>query len=187
MEKFQNLHPKVEVRISATTRVVDFNAEDVDVAIRFGPGHYPGLHSERLKVEDVVPVAIPRLAQQLKEPSDLLRVTLLRNDGLVWDPSFPDWQSWLKSAGLDPTKATIRAYGDEASLVIQATLAGLGVALMWRTLIADELSRGRLCAVFPGQELNNAYHFVCPQRNLSAPGVAAFREWIKTEMETSHA
>ena len=187
LERFQSRNPKIEVRLFATTRVVDFATEDVDVAIRFGPGQYPGLHSERLKTEEVLPVAVPRLAQQLKTPGDLLSVTLLRNDGVAWDPGFPDWNSWLKSSGIDPAKATIRAYGDEAALVIQATLAGLGVALMWRTLIADELTDGRLCAVFPGQELSNAYHFVCPERNLHNPSVAAFRDWIKTEMEFLHA
>ena len=162
-------------------------AEDVDVAIRFGPGKYPGLYSERLKVEEMVPVAAPRLAAQLTSPQDLLGVTLLRNDGLLWDPNFHGWQTWLKAAGIDPAKATIRAYGDEPSLVIEAALAGLGVALIWRTLVADELAQGRLIAVFPSTALNNAYHFVCPHSTLDNDNVAAFRDWIKTEMESPHA
>jgi LysR family glycine cleavage system transcriptional activator len=184
LERFNTIAPKVEVRLTASTRLVDFTTDDVDLAIRFGPGHYPGLHSERLKVEEVVPVAAPRLAQQLKKPSDLLGVTLLRNDGMLWDPNFHDWKTWLKSEGVDPTHATIRAYGDEATLVIEAALAGLGVALIWRTLIADELAQGRLCAVFPGTQLTNAYHFVCPHRSLEKAHIDVFRNWIKSEMET---
>jgi len=187
LERFQTLHPKTDVRLVATTRLVDFATEDVDVAIRFGRGNYPGLFSERLTVEEVVPVAAPRLARNLVSPQDLLGVTLLRNDSLLWDPNFPDWNTWLKSAGLDPATATTRSYGDEASLVIEAALSGLGVALMWRTLIADELDQGRLCAVFPGTALINAFHFVCPHRTLDSPPIAAFRAWIKAEMENQGA
>ena len=182
LEQFQTHHPDLEVRISATTRVVNFATEDVDLAIRFGPGRYPGLYTQRLNVEEVIPIAAPHLAQRLHQPADLLNVTLLRNDAMIWDPNFPDWPTWLKAAGLDPAPATIRAYGDDAALAIQAALAGLGVALIWRTLVADELAQGRLCAVFPGQQLVNSYHFVCPDRNLNRPAVAAFRQWIESAM-----
>jgi len=187
LDRFQAKHPNVEVRLSATARLVDFATEDVDLAIRYGPGTYPGLFSERLKVEEAVAVSSPKLAGQIKSPADLLTVTLLRNDAMFWDPSFPDWASWLKSANLDPALATIRSYGEEASLVIQAAIEGLGVALICRTLVADELERGRLSIVMPGWELSNAYHFVCPQRNLNLASVTAFRDWIKTEMESPYA
>ena len=182
LDRFQSQHPHLDVRISATTRLVDFAAEDVDVAIRFGPGHYPGLYSQRLSDEEVIPVAAPKLAARLQNPADLLSVTLLRNAAMAWDPQFPDWPSWLEAWHLDPAQATMRAYGDEATLVIQAAQEGLGVALAWRTLVADELAQGRLVAVFPGQRLSNAYHFVCSPRGLNHPAIAAFRDWMVAEM-----
>ena len=182
LDRFQTQHPQLDVRISATTRLVDFASEDVDVAIRFGPGHYPGLYSQQLSDEEVIPVAAPKLAERLHQPADLLSVTLLRNAAMAWDPHFPDWPTWLTAWGVDSAQAIQRDYGDEASLVIQAALGGLGVALAWRTLVADELATGHLVAVFPGQRLANAYHFVCRPRALNHPAIAAFRQWMVAEM-----
>ena len=39
---FREQHPDIDVRIAASERLVDFNREDVDVAIRFGSGHLAG-------------------------------------------------------------------------------------------------------------------------------------------------
>lgn len=182
LDRFQQAHPDLEIRIMSTTRLVNFATEEVDVGIRFGGGKYPGLQTERLNVDEVVPVAVPALAARLKTPQDLLGVVLLRNDAMAWDPTFPDWPSWLRAEGVDASQATIRNYGDEAALLIHSALAGLGVLLASRTLVSEELAEGRLTAVFPGQELTNAYHFVCLPERWDTPKIAAFRDWMRAEM-----
>lgn len=185
LDAFQQAHPDIEIRIMATTRLVNFATEEVDVGIRFGGGSYPGLRTQRLNVDEVVPVATPSLAAKLKTPQDLLGVTLLRNDAMAWDPTFPDWPSWLRAAGIDPGGATIRSYGDEAALLIHSALAGLGVLLSSHTLVSQELAENRLVAVFPGQELANAYHFVCLPERWDTPKIAVFRHWMLAEMAAS--
>ncbi|MGE5545870.1 MAG: transcriptional regulator GcvA [Solirubrobacterales bacterium] len=184
LERFQALHPDIELRLSATTRLVDFASEDVDLAIRYGTGRYPGLHVERLRAEAVVPVAAPRIAEGLKQPGDLAAVVLLHNEAMRWDPTYPDWPGWLRAVGVEvPPDLRIRSFSD-ATLVVQAALAGLGVALMWEMLVADDLAAGRLVALFPRQPLVNSYHLVCPPRRLDSPKVAAFRAWIMEEAAT---
>lgn len=181
MGRFQERHPEIDLRLSATTRLVNFDTEDVDIAIRYGPGRYPGLHVERMKAEEVVPVAHPLLAARLKDPADLLGVTLLHNSAMDWDTTFPTWAAWLAEAGVAVAAVPNPRRFDDFNLVVQATLAGLGVALVWRTLVADDLAAGRLAALFPAQPLTNAYHLVCPPKYLDSPKVAAFREWVLEE------
>lgn len=186
LERFQARHPDIELRLSASTRLVDFDTEDVDLTIRYGAGRYPGLHVERLKAEAVVAVAHPRLAETLRRPADLLGAMLLHNEGMDWDPTYPDWPRWLAEAGVADAEAAgklrLRPFGD-ANLVIQAAMAGLGAALMWQTLVAEDLDAGRLVALFPAQPLTNAYHLVCPKKYLDSPKVAAFRDWVREEAE----
>jgi LysR family glycine cleavage system transcriptional activator len=183
LERFSLKHPDIELHLQATTRAVDFASEDVDVAVRYGAGRYPGLHVERLRAETVVAVAHPRLAAGLRQASDLTRTTLLHNTGLSWDPTFPDWPTWLRNAGVIATAPLRIRKFDEANMVIEAALAGLGVALVWRTLVNEELASGRLLALFEEQPLANAYHFVCPPERLGLPRVAAFRQWLLEELK----
>ncbi len=185
LQRFEAAHPGIELRLSATTRLVSFEAEGVDAAIRYGNGRYPGLHAERLRAEFVVAVAAPRLAEGLTAPADLMDAVLLHNQAMGWDSSFPDWPNWLRDAGLTVDRPLkIRQFGD-AALVMEAALAGLGVALIWRTLIEEDLTAGRLKALFSAVPVANAYHLVCPHKNLHKPNVAAFRSWIKSEMESA--
>ncbi len=182
LDAFHNAHPDIDLRLAATTRLVDFAVDDVDVAIRYGPGHYPGLHADKLKTEEIVPVASPRLAERLAAPRDLLDMVLLHNESMDWDPTFPSWPRWLRDAGVETGGALrLRRFSD-TNLVIEAAVAGLGVGLTWRTLASEELAQGRLVAIFPGQPSGSAYHLVCPPRRLDDPPVAAFRRWVRTRM-----
>jgi LysR family glycine cleavage system transcriptional activator len=179
--RFQAWHPDIDLRLSASIRLVNFDTEDVDMAIRYGSGHYPGLHVERLKAEEVVPVAAPQLAERLHTVGDLLGVTLLHNTAVDWDTTYPTWSSWLANAGIAvPPNLKTRCF-DDFNLVIQAVLAGLGVALVWHTLISEEIANGRVVPLFPAQPLANAYHLVCPFKSLDNPKVAAFRQWVCEE------
>ncbi|HLO77829.1 MAG TPA: transcriptional regulator GcvA [Magnetospirillum sp.] len=181
LARFQTRHPDIDLRLSASIRLVDFATEDVDVAIRYGAGHYPGLHVERVKMEEVVPVACPHLAERLVAVADLLEVPLLHNSALDWDATFPTWSGWLTDAGVVvPAELKPRRF-DDFNLVLQAVLSGLGAALVWRTLVAEEINSGRLVPLFPAQPLANAYHLVCPPKHLDNPKVAAFRDWIMEE------
>jgi LysR family glycine cleavage system transcriptional activator len=181
LERFNSRYPDIELHLLATPRMIDFQTEQVDLAVRYGSGRYPGLHADRLRAESVAAVAHPRLAAGLKHPSDLLGATLLHNSGLNWDPTFPDWPTWMRDAGVVPAAPLrIRTF-DDANLLIEAVLAGLGVALLSLTLVTDELASGRMLALFPEQPLPNAYHFVCPPGHLGQPRVAAFRQWLLEE------
>lgn len=179
LEDFHTRHPDIELRLLATRRLVDFTLEDVDVAVRFGAGPYPDLHAERLMPESIVPVASPSLAATINTPADLLCCTLLHDESHNWDAAFPDWETWLISLGVTiETPARIRHFG-EVNLVIQGAVAGLGVALVWHSLVAEELRAGRLVQLF-GRSLTTqqGFHLVAPPNRLNLPKVKAFRDWL---------
>ena len=184
LERFQTRHPDIELRLLASVRVVNFDTEDVDMAVRYGHGHYPGLHVERLRAENMLVVAHPRFKEQLQAPADLVAAPLLHY-ATANDPTFPDWPTWLKSMGVEvKTALRIREFGD-INLVIEAAVSGLGAGMVWQSLVEEDIAAGRLVALFSEQPLSNAYHFVCPQQRLALPGVAAFRDWLLEEISPS--
>lgn len=181
LERFQAAHPEVELRLLASMRAVNFDTEDVDMAVRYGHGRYPGLHVQRLREETMLVVAHPRLSGDLRTPADLRHATLLHY-ATANDPVFPDWPTWLRNAGVAAdTPLRIREFGD-INLVIEAALSGLGVAMVWQSLVEADLTAGRLVSLYGKQPLANAYHFVCPPQRLALPGVVAFRDWLRAEI-----
>src|SRR5262249_14417261 len=144
---FQEGHPDIEVRIATATRLVDFRREEVDLAIRYGSGRWPGLRADWLMAEDVFPVCSPALIagdRPLRRPADIAHHTLLHVN-LYRD----EWLLWLTAAGL-PTSLAMRPglTFDLGLMALQAAIDGLGVALGRTPFVAADIAAGRLAAPF---------------------------------------
>ena len=135
-----------------------------------------------------MPVAVPAIAKTIHEPADLLNATLLHDEANAWDPAFPDWETWLMSLGVEFDKPLRLRYFGDSNITIQAAMSGSGVALVWRSLVVDELRAGRLVQLF-GQSLstNNRYHLLTTPNRFSLPKVMAFREWLMSQTQVSRA
>lgn len=178
LEDFQLRHPGIELRLSATKRAVNFQVEDVDLAIRFGAGNYPGLIVERLMPEAIIPVAAPALAATILTPDHLARSNLIEDDWHIKNGMFPDWPTWLATLGISATDLRIRHFGD-ASLGIQAAISGLGATLAWSSLVVDDLKAGRLVHLLD-QTIPSTlgYDLVVPKNRAALGKVNAFRTWL---------
>ncbi len=184
LEDFQDRHPEIELRLLATRRLVDFVLEDVDLAIRFGTGDYPDLDVERLMSESIVPVAAPAMAEGIRTPADLVRKPLINDEWHISRQVFPDWETWLASLGVLPDEPLRLRYFGDANLVLQAAVAGLGVALAWRSLVADDLARGSLVQVLDLSIPSDlGYHLVAPAARSHSAKAAAFRDWLMAEVK----
>jgi LysR family transcriptional regulator, glycine cleavage system transcriptional activator len=181
LNRFRDEHPDIDVRLSASDQLTDFDRSDVDIVVRYGHGNYPGLRVEKLLTEDVLfPVCSPSLLtgeHPLRTPEDLKYHTLLHDDMRI------DWDTWLTLAGvknIDPKKGP--SFND-SSMVLTAAMAGQGVALGRSTLAADDLIAGRLVRPFNQQGLKagHAYYIVCPEERADRPRIAAFRGWLLKE------
>src|ERR1700704_4450063 len=99
LSAFQEAHPRIDVRIPPSTALVDFKNGDVDAAIRYGRGHWPGLRADWLTADQLFPVCSPALLtgdRPLRCPQDLANHVLLHTSQGYDD----DWRLWLTPAGL---------------------------------------------------------------------------------------
>jgi LysR family glycine cleavage system transcriptional activator len=184
---FRDVHPQIDVRISASMHLVDLDVDDVDCAIRYGTGDYGELFAERLLEETMFPVCSASFLAAngpFKKPRDLARLTLLHDDSPDQDPSCPDWRMWLKAAGVGGVDASRGLRFNQSSLVLEAAIAGHGVALAKGQLAADDLRAGRLVRPLDvTRTLDFAYYLVCPRRKIALAKVEAFRSWLRTEAQ----
>jgi LysR family glycine cleavage system transcriptional activator len=163
----------------------------VDCAIRYGAGNYAGLAVERLMTESVFPVCSPALLKG-KHPLDhaeaLQHHTLLHDDSPDLDPSCPDWRMWLRAAGVAAVSPAQGPRFNQSSLVLDAALAGQGVALAKAQLANEDIKSGRLVRPFgTEQRVEFGYYFICPTDKSPLPKVRAFRDWLRGEAKSAVA
>jgi LysR family transcriptional regulator, glycine cleavage system transcriptional activator len=182
MSRFQDRHPEIELRIAAAERLIDFARDDVDVAVRFGPGGWPGVCAERIVDEAVTPVCNSAVAERLREPADLAGFTLLHEQKLPFDPT-PDWATWLAAAGVAEIDASRGPRFSHTHMMLQTAMDGHGVALSGLVLVADDIAAGRLVAPFDIRLTSPFnYYLVCPSATAERPKIRAFWEWVKEEI-----
>ena len=170
--------------------VVDFASGEIDLAIRYGAGRYPGLETIKLMSETVIPVASPALleASPLATPDDLARHVLLHDGSPDADDSCPDWAMWLAARGLKGVDGTRGPRFNQSSLVIEAAVGGRGVALAKRALAQADLDAGRLVAPLQIEtDVDFAYFVVHPKAKGRLPQVKAFVSWITAEAAAHEA
>jgi LysR family glycine cleavage system transcriptional activator len=175
---FEERMPGVDIRISASNRLVDFVRDGVDIAIRHGFGRYQGLVSERLLDDDLVPVIAPALreARPLDTPDDLI------NHVLIHDVHRQDWRLWLEAMGVTEIDAMRGPVFNDSNGAIEAVKAGDGVGLVRLSLVAREIQERRLVAPFSrGVSTGLAYYIVYPPGALDRPAVTALRQWLTDE------
>jgi LysR family glycine cleavage system transcriptional activator len=181
--RFRDAHPEIDVRIAASHRLVDFGREDIDLAIRYGRGEWPGLHAEPFLTEDIAPVCSPALLASgppLRRPADLRHHVLL-HDEWFGDP-YEGWRRWLAAFKLDGIAWQRGPVFSDSSMVVRAAVEGQGVALGRGVLIAEDVAAGRLVRLFDASRpANTAYFIVCPPAALERAKVAAFRDWLLAE------
>ncbi len=175
LSSFNSAYPGIDVRIQAVDREVDKLADDVDVAIFYGRGNWPGLRVEKLYAEYLLPVCSPLLLtgdKPIKTPEDLAKHTLLH------DASRRDWQTYPRQLGLNLNVQQGPIFSHSA-MVLQAAIHGQGVALANNVMAQSEIEAGRLACPFNDVLVSkNAFYLVCHDSQAELGKIAAFRQWI---------
>ncbi len=170
---------EIEVRVSTTPRLVDFQNDGVDVAIRYGRGRWPGLHSERLFTPMEYPVCAPSLLDgkcALKTPHDLKRYNLLH------ETTRSHWRQWLKQAGANDVDVSTGIVIEDINVLMQTAIEGQGVALVSGPLADADIAAGRLVRPFEiGLKVEPSYYIVCPKEHLDRSDVRCFINWLHSE------
>jgi DNA-binding transcriptional LysR family regulator len=179
---FAARYPDIQLNLVTQVRPFDFDKEEVDVAIHFGPALWPGAICHRLMGEEIVPVCAPGLLKgkpTLTDPRELLDYTLLQH---TTRPQA--WNDWLHAAGVAEVDGGLRGPRFEHFfMVIQAAITGLGIAVLPQFLVQDELDKGLLVIAFdkPVRSLH-AYYLVHPATKADLYKVRVFREWVLAQV-----
>ncbi len=186
--RFVDAHPEIELRIAASLKLVDFNIDEVDVALRFGEGNYPGHYSEPLFDELALPLISPTLLERFGGTfgaAELAQVTLLHDDSVNFLKKYVGWPSWMEQHGItniDPTKGPRFNHADHG---LDAAVDGAGIVLGRLSLAMRDIRSGRLVAPFDSYVKASAgFHFVTPHQSLDIPRIATFKNWLMQEAQT---
>lgn len=178
------LHPEILVTLESTDQAINFASTDADVAIRFGHGNYPALHTEFMFREQLFPVASPALLQRFgtpDEPAELLRYPLLTRDGA---DLVPKWDAWFKQVGVNTDVLHENVRFADTNMTIEAALLGQGIALARSGHVEKEIADGSLVRLFDVPFPSPAaYYFVCPQGIETQPHIVTFRSWLLAESQ----
>jgi LysR family transcriptional regulator, glycine cleavage system transcriptional activator len=179
LSKFQEAHPKIDVRITTSTNLIDFRTGDVDAAIRYGRGHWEGLRADWLMADELFPVCSPALLsgkRPLRTPEDLRDHVLLHTGASDSD----DWRLWLTAAGLpsDISKQPGITF-DLSLMTVQAAVDGIGVAMGRTSYVQDDIAKGRLIVPFNiTLPADAGFYLVSPEAAVDPPKLKAFRDWL---------
>ena len=179
MARFRSAHPRVDLHLHSSPNSVDFVREDFHLAVRFGLGGWPNLHTEKLLDEWLLPVCSPALLKKhgpVRTVEDLRRYPLLHTSG---EP----WTAWLFEGRSDDPSGVFRgALFEDSQAVVRLALQGDGLALGRWCLVADDVAQGSL--VVAGDHpvrFEHSYWVVWPNRSDNLPAVRDFIDWLRRE------
>ena len=187
LQNFYSLHPDIDLRISTSLGLVDFQRDDFDAAIRLGHGQWPGLEAVKLFDESVIPMCSPRLLEgqnAIRKPADLRKHVLLHNHSMDFDPDAPTWQTWLDASGTHDVDASRGMHFSLPDHGLQAAIDGAGVVLGWRSLSSRDVAAGRVVELFDlAIPLGSTFYLVYPETQSRRPNIVALRDWILRELK----
>ncbi len=186
---FNHEYPDINVWISTSDELMDFDSENADVGIRLGYGNWSNLYEELLLEEYVFPVCSPHFLEEYgipDKPEDLLGLPLLRRNAI---DILQRWRDWFRDADVTVRRMPKGTQFPQTSLAIQAAIDDQGVALARSAHVLDDIKAGRLVRLFPEvkSKSNLSYFFVCVRGRESEPQITAFRGWLKREAEISES
>lgn len=180
LQQFYRQYPDIPLRLVSTVWNDEFERERFDLEIRYGKGHWPGFHCERLTWEELTPLCSPGLLQgekALRSPQDLQQHNLLHVLGYE-----EGWALWLKKAGVEHLNVGQGLQFDTSLIAFEVATQGLGVALGRSSMSERVLASGRLVKPFDlSVPVDEAFHLISPLDRIKHPDSERFRDWLLAE------
>ncbi|WP_024644681.1 LysR family transcriptional regulator [Pseudomonas syringae] len=176
LKDFQLKHPDVTVHLTNRTRPFLFADTHFDAAIYFGDADWSGTESHRLMGENSMPVCSPSLlnGRDSLSAGELAELPLLQQTTRPYA-----WRQWFNAQGLDVPRDMTGPRYELFSMLAQAAMHEMGVALIPPFLIQRELHEQRLViANTRSLPSHKAYHLMIPERKVESASLTAFRDWL---------
>lgn len=179
---FRAAWPDVSLHIDTSHRQAVFPLDGVDIAIRMGPGPWPGSDAELLFREELVPVASPGTLARVRDDGggvDITRAALIQVSSVEHD-----WPTWLAAHGLAAREPQLLV--DSVDLALEAAAAGLGLALCRLPVCQEALDRPDLLALpCAPLQIRTGYWVAVPRGGERRREVGAFLGWLRDEATTA--
>lgn len=179
LKDFQQRHPEVTVNLTNRTRPFLFADTNFDAAIYFGDADWSGTHAHRLMGENPVPVCSPSLLGSSASLSaeEIAQLPLLQQSTRPYA-----WRQWFNAQNLNIHRDMTGPRYELFSMLAQAAMHDMGIALIPPFLIQRELEEGRLVIANPYALASiKAYYLMIPERKVESASLHAFRDWLVNE------
>jgi len=192
LPSFHAAHPGVELKIYTDMEFVDVQRGAVDLAIRFGSGHYRGLKRKRLFNDWVIPLCAPDIWRNANLPlsaASLQDFKLIHLDGETSDRNWVDWPRWGATHGLGKVGLEDGPHFNQSAAVLQSAIEGQGIALCGLVFALGDILSGRLCAPFgPASALETKFGYDLVYRPLDSDNATlkCILDWLERQAEEHH-
>ena len=180
LSEFTRLHPEIDIELHIQIPLMDVNAEEVDIEIRFGDGHYPGFEVITLIAEPCVPACSRNYFQKIggssifnpvQKPKDLKDLVLLRS------PLEP-WKPWFDAAGLDWKEPDVGPQFNDLGLLIEAVVADMGVGLVRPRMVRSLMGTGQIIKLIDIESASPHNYYIVKNPNKQFPEIQSFVNWL---------
>jgi DNA-binding transcriptional LysR family regulator len=192
LNAFRQLHPEIDVRISATNEIQDLERESIDLAIRYTVRKNAGDNAQWLFGESAFPVCSKSLIAggKLKSPEDLKHYVLLHYDDVERRSPWLSWNVWFELVRLQDLKPAGTLRFSHYDQMIQAAVDGQGIALGRSPLVDRYVRTGQLVLPFGKRFISptadsRGYFIVVPPTSGARTEVADFSKWLQQEAQLS--
>ncbi|WP_299664676.1 LysR substrate-binding domain-containing protein [uncultured Psychromonas sp.] len=187
LDRFQAICPETDVHLDTNLRPINFSVQRIDIGVRYGVGHWPGLSAEKLMEEEVYPVCSPSLLRKQRrfhDPNELLNETIIHDLSMDAQTGFPTWTEWFKKAAVTEQKIAHNIQINNSAAVLQSAIDSRGVALARSVMVRDDLASGHLVRLFPEIKFNSplAYYVVYRPECVGLARMKVFKEWLFAEV-----
>ena len=183
--RYRREFPDIRLSVQSDAALADFHTDNVDAALRYGAGAYPGLFVEKLADEFIAPLCSPGYLESnpIARPSDLLRCAMI-DDRMGDGFERHEWRGWLSALGIDDEPQNIVMSTNHAHQALCLAKAGEGVALGRGLLSVDDLQLGILKPALPFSiPTGRAHYFVCPFSARRDAAIRRLADWLRDEFK----
>jgi LysR family D-serine deaminase transcriptional activator len=182
---FNETYPGIALHLRCHNNLVDFETENIDLAVCYSEGLHPDLHTTPLMPEQITPVCTAAYADKhdLWDCPAALKNCLLLHDSSPWPNAqfFSEWSMWASLAGLEGMDFRSGYSFDRSELAVKGAREGYGIALGRVRLVGESLDTGELVAPFSQLWASPlSYYLVCPHERAESPRVEGFYRWIQS-------
>lgn len=187
IHSFQQKYPEIEINFDTDIKPVDFNSHGIDIAVRYGTGHWSGLVAEKLMEEEIFPVCSPGFYQnyqsQLKDVESLLDLPLIHCLSMDNNSGFITWAKWLRSNSIMRENNQTGFKINNSAGVLQLAIEGHGIALARSVIACDDLKKGNVMRLYPELTCLSplAYYIVYREDCCTSSKLIAFKKWLIQE------